>query len=302
MKNTVFWNVTPCNLLEIYPFSEEPSASIYVESHRDTTTLITMFHPAHPPWLLCSSCCSDHNTDYLQYSCKCLRLTSLLFWEAWISPRCGTWWWHSSLEGPFATSASGTCNKNVPFVAGRYHSRISHTGLQDGEQTWRCQMISRIHHVHGPLEHKRLKLSYLNSKLIFTTRIYFQGYKGGDSASKLKPKQIIISRLSKRQDFIIKFVHVCITAPQKSHASNDKPFLTKCVHIFSVVLKDLCNIKYYYPITAHINCPTLNDTSVASNSHARQIGNTKTPQLMHTNLVSGTETWNAKMTKLTAQQ
>jgi len=29
LKNAVFWNVTPCNLLEIYSFSEEPSASTF---------------------------------------------------------------------------------------------------------------------------------------------------------------------------------------------------------------------------------------------------------------------------------
>jgi len=27
----------------------------------DTTNLMTMFHPAHPPRLLCPSCCSDQN-------------------------------------------------------------------------------------------------------------------------------------------------------------------------------------------------------------------------------------------------
>lgn len=126
-------------------------------------------------------------------------------------------------------------------------------------------MIIHIHHAHSPLHHKRLKLSNLNSKLIFT-RIYFQADKERDSAPKLKPKHIIISQLSKKARFRTKFVHVCITAPYKSHASSNKPFQTKCVHILSVVLKDLCNIKHDYPTTAHIHCPILNGASVGSKS------------------------------------
>jgi hypothetical protein len=123
-------------------------------------------------------------------------------------------------------------------------------------------MISRIHYsqVHSITNYKTFVIN-------FQINTYdFQGDKERDSASKLKPKQIITSQLSKRQDFV---QNLCTFVSQ--HHTNLTPQVTNLSKlnastILPVVLKDLCNIKHFYFITVRIHCPILNGASVASNS------------------------------------